>query len=156
MQAECRCECGHVHFGISGDPLFRAFCHCTICQEFNRSDFADIVLFRARDVSLPTMDRIKFKSYKQPPIVSRGKCVECGSAAIETLNVPLPSKLCIIPVQTVTPATGLPDPSFHMFYDRRVADSEDHLPKHAGYFDSQWAFGSALLGALFGARKDSR
>lgn len=152
MQTECRCSCGHVQFEISGDPLFRAFCHCTICQSFNRSDYADILVMRTKDVSAPPPDRVAFKTYRQPPIVSRGQCTACGSAVMETLTIPAFPNLSIIPVQTMAAATSLPDGAFHMFYDRRVTDINDELPKRTGYLASQWAFASALLRALVRTR----
>lgn len=155
MQTECRCSCGQVQFAIKGEPLFRAFCHCTICQSFNRSAHADILLVRTKDVALPPMDRITFKTHKQPPIVRRGQCSACGSPVMEALTIPAFPKLSILPVQTMTDTTGLPDGAFHMFYDRRVADIEDDLPKHAGYLPSQWAFGATLLKALVWTRQGS-
>jgi hypothetical protein len=34
----------------------------------------------------------------------------------------------------------LPSPEAHGFYDMRVADAEDPLPKYEGYFRNQIAF----------------
>ncbi len=42
---ESQCQCGSTKFTIQGEPLIRALCHCTICQEFNNAAFADVTIF---------------------------------------------------------------------------------------------------------------
>ncbi|MGH1419313.1 MAG: GFA family protein [Hyphomicrobiaceae bacterium] len=148
MRAKGICECQHVRFEFEGLPLFRAFCHCKICQEFNQADFADIIVVRSKDITVREMERIKFKSYRQPPILSRGRCVKCNGVAIETMRIPVLPRLTILPYQTLSRATGVPDPQFHMFYHRRVKEVCDDLPKSSNYLQSQLRFSSALLAGL--------
>ncbi len=155
MQAEGSCECQYVRFEFEGLPLFRAFCHCKICQEFNQADFADIIVVQSKDVTVPEMDRIKFKHYRQPPILSRGRCVKCNGVAIETMRIPVLPRLTILPSQTLSCATGVPDPLFHMFYHRRVKEFSDDLPKSSNYLQSQLRFSSALLAGLLRKKTSS-
>lgn len=148
LRAEGGCGCQHVQFEVNCAPLFRAFCHCTICQEFNQADFADIIVVRTKNVTQPEIGRIKFKNYNRLPIINRGRCAKCSGVAIETLSIPSLPRITIIPLQTLVRSTGVPEPLFHMFYHRRVKDANDDLPKLTNYIQSQWRFSSAVLTAL--------
>jgi hypothetical protein len=55
-----QCECDQNTFKISGEPLFRSICHCEICQEFNNAPFADITVYRRKDVDLPEGHSVAF------------------------------------------------------------------------------------------------
>ena len=145
------CSCGEVKFNVSGKPILRAFCHCTICQAYNNAPYADITLFRSSDVVMPQKRSVEFNSYKFPPIVQRGKCVSCGKAAVEYLNVfPMP-KIIIVPSHNIDDKAFVPDASFHVFYDKRVSDIQDELPKYNGYLKSELAFGHKLISSLLGS-----
>lgn len=139
------CECGEARFNVSGKPLMRAFCHCTICQTFNQAAYSDITLFRARDVVVPKKDSVKFKAYASPKVLQRGKCSSCEKAAIEYLELPLMPKLFVVPTNNIGDKVLIPEPSMHVFYDARVADIQDDLPKHSGYLKSQLAFSHKLM-----------
>ena len=146
-QHQCQCSCGETKFIVNGLPLMRGFCHCSICQEYNQAPFADISVYRARDVVLHDPQSVEYKAYKPPPAVQRGKCKSCGKPAIETMHIfPLP-KLVIIPTINLHKEC-LIDPALHVFYDRRVSEIEDDLPKYNGYLKSQLAFGKKLVAAL--------
>ena len=142
-----RCSCGHVKFDIRKAPLFRMLCHCTICQQFNDAPFADIVIYDAASVSRPEPGSVRYDTYTPPPNVQRGVCTECGEPAIEQFKLPLLPGLTLVPAAAHIDQTGLPEPLAHVFYDRRVEDADDSLPKHRGYISSQLAFGKYLLAA---------
>lgn len=148
MPAEtCQCPCGHTRFELVGRPLFRILCHCTICQRFNAAPFADVVVYDAAAVRPPTAGSVSFQAYKPPPNVQRGKCAQCGTPAIEVFAAPLFPKLTMVPTQVHARLDVLPVPVCHMFYDKRVADVADALPKHAGFLASQGSFMRHLLAA---------
>lgn len=65
------CLCGAAQFSVSGTPLIRFVCHCSICQEFNKADYADVTAFFAKDVVLDRKEFVEFRVYKQPPVPSR-------------------------------------------------------------------------------------
>ena len=54
QQFDCGCSCGEVEFTISSKPLFRGYCHCTICQRFNDAPYADITVFTADNLDACT------------------------------------------------------------------------------------------------------
>lgn len=146
--AKGACKCGLVQFGVTGKLLFRAYCHCTICQSFNDADFADILVLRSKDVSVEGRDSIAFKNYRNPPLLKRGRCSVCNGVAVEEMTIPLFPRLTIIPLQTLGQPAELPPPSFHMFYHRRTADADDTIPKYSGYISSQTRFSASLMKAL--------
>ena len=134
------CACGATDFQTDGVPLFRILCHCTICQRFNSAPFADVLVFRAEDVTLPARDAVSFETYKPPPNVQRGKCATCAQPAIEVFNAPILPKLVMVPTAMLRSDTQVPVPVAHIFYDKRVSDAKDTYPKHRGFLKSQLAF----------------
>jgi hypothetical protein len=144
----CQCSCGKVQFGVHGRPLMRGFCHCTICQTFNQAPYADITLFRGTDVDLPGSQLVEYRTYRAPPAVQRGKCRACGRPAVEYLRILALPTLVIVPSANLLDRSLIPKADLHIFYDRRVADIDDDLPKFQGYFASQGAFGRKLVSSL--------
>ncbi len=137
---QCSCQCGHVQFEVVGAPRLRMLCHCTICQQFNQASHADILVYKSKNIKTPSDEFVTFKTYKAPPNVQRGSCVKCGQAAIEVFNFPLMPKLTMVPQGMFADGADLPVPAAHMFYEKRVADVDDDLPKHNGFLKSQLAF----------------
>ncbi|CAD0187223.1 hypothetical protein RUESEDTHA_04135 [Ruegeria sp. THAF57] len=146
------CTCGEVRFDLHEKPLFRAICHCSICQQFNDAPYGDIVVVPSRAVDLNSEDGVSYQSLKAPPILQRGRCATCGAPSIERLNMPLFPRLTLVPVSRITDPAALPDPSFHIFYECRQSDAADDLPKRSGYLRSQMTFASVLIKALFRRR----
>lgn len=151
--SNCQCSCGETRFSIVGPPLLRAYCHCNICQSFNQAPFADITLFHTKNVIKPADNHIQFKSHKFPPVLKRGHCSHCGDGAIEYLNVPVMPEVVIVPSAMIQDKAFTPKPCLHMFYDKRVNDIQDSLPKHSGYLKSELAFGQKVLMALLSKNK---
>lgn len=143
----CRCSCGTTAFNIIGPPLFRLRCHCTVCQRFNQSAYGDVVVYDAASVQCPESGTVSFDRYRPPPNISRGKCAKCGDPAIEIVDMPLAPKLVIVPAAMHGPERELPPPEVQIFYDKRVADVEDGVPRYSGYLPSQYAFLKHLLKA---------
>lgn len=146
---ECGCSCGEVEFTVTSKPLFRGYCHCTICQQFNDAPYADITVFTADNLDVLSIPNVDFKVYQNPPLVRRGKCTSCGNPAVEAIRImPLP-RLVVVPSNNVRDQSLLPEPSIHIFYHRKVEEFNDQLPKHHGFIKSQLAFSNKLMGALF-------
>lgn len=147
-QLECRCECGETAFQTNDSALFRIVCHCTICQRFNNAPYADVVIFRNRDVHRPAADKVAFDTYKPPPNVQRGKCKHCDKAAIEVFEFPLFPKLVMVPQAMFVEGDRTPAPCAHIFYATRQQDALDELPKHHKFISSQLAFAKHLMSAM--------
>ncbi len=149
IQQKCTCECGKTKFTIQGEPIVRIACHCQICQEFNKAPFADVTIFRSKDIVLEDSKTISLRKYKSPPAVQRGKCIHCDKPVIEFLDMPLLPALTIIPSNLIPYGPLLPKLSAHIFYHRRVADIEDSLPKISGSIKSQLTLSKMLIPGLF-------
>jgi len=143
-----QCSCGLTSFGVSGPPLMRIYCHCSLCQKFTNADFADVSVFYTKQVGAVDESKVNFKFYKKPQLVSRGTCIQCNRATIETINIPLMPKLITFPSENIMQRNLLPEPSMHIFYDKRVEDHTDSLPKYHGFLSSQLNFGSKLISAM--------
>ena len=148
-----QCACGASSFTVSGPPVLRLICHCTICQEFNDAAFADVSIYTADNVNLPDNQPISFSTFKKPPAVQRGKCQKCGKPAIEFFHLPVMQDLVMIPSENIAKSVELPAPKVHIFYHRRIADINDALPKVSGPIRSQLAMGRCLLPGLMRNKK---
>lgn len=146
----CACACGATKFGTTADPLFRIICHCSICRRFNDTAYADVVVYRAAHVKRPAPDAVDFRAYRPPPNVQRGKCVRCSQPAIEVFKSFLLPDLIMIPRRMFATREKLPPPRAHIFYESRIDDLADDLPRHEGYWRSQLAFSRYLLASMSG------
>ena len=135
-----QCKCGHTRFEIVGKPRFRMLCHCTICQRFNDAPFADVLVYRSSDVERPAPGTVEFSTWKPPPNCQRGKCAECSAPAVETFSFPLFPKLTMVPRAMLPANADLPEPLAHFFYEKRVEDAADDLPRREGFLPSQSGF----------------
>ncbi|MEQ8662166.1 MAG: GFA family protein, partial [Gammaproteobacteria bacterium] len=136
----------------TGAALFRLLCHCSICRAFNAADYADIVVYAARDVQLPAAGVVAFTTWRPPPNVQRGKCARCQQPALELFRAPALPHLAMVPVAMHGATAPLPRACAHLFYESRVRDVDDTLPRHRGYVASQLAFMRYLLASRWRRR----
>jgi hypothetical protein len=147
-----RCACGAVALQLGAAPLFAMLCHCTICQRFNDSDYADFLVYRRRDVTGITDAPIEYSRLRPPPNVDRGKCARCGTPVLERFRVPGLGDWAMIPRAVHGDAARSHPPGGHLFYHRRVRDIDDELPKYTGYWRSEFAFLRQLAITAFRSR----
>lgn len=131
------CECGQVDYALKAQPIIRLYCHCTICQAFNQAPYADVCIFKGRDVELPNNDVVRYKAWQSPKIVQRGVCTSCEKPIVEQLTMPLMPGYVIAPTQRLQNKSLIPEAALHVFYHSRVQDADDELPKYSGYLRSQ-------------------
>lgn len=142
------CPCRAAQFTVQARPLMRFICHCRICQSVYRAPFADVTAFMASALSVSTPEKVIFRRLRPPPAVSRGACTECGSPVVGFLRLAPLVKLGFVPTRNLAGLAETPEPKLHIFYDRRVADVTDALPKVSGYWASELAVTSAVLRRL--------
>ncbi|MEM6302643.1 MAG: GFA family protein [Pseudomonadota bacterium] len=130
------------------EPRLRMFCHCTICQRFNAAPYADIAIFRHEEVEMDSVSSIDFQRYKSPPAVDRGRCRSCGQPFVEYLKLPIGPAIAFVPSAVLEPYIVLPAPEFRLFYDKRIDDADDDLPRYSGFWRSQIAAVRAIYPAL--------
>lgn len=147
----CACPCGASHFAVAGHAITRLFCHCTICQLLYRQPHADVTVFWAGAVTLPSSHKIQFKKYRSPPALRRGTCPACGAPVIGYLRLAPFVQLGFVPSRSFSKPSALPSPSAHIFYHRRVQDVVDGLPKISGYWQSEVAVAQLIMKGIFHA-----
>jgi hypothetical protein len=129
-------------------PSVRLFCHCTICQAFTGEGFSDVMMVRKSHVKLFVGDNLGYKRYKKhwfpPPNLARGRCRICGKPVLEAGGV-WPVRLFFLPAKNFVSSPSLAAPEAHMFYEHRLRDHDDGVPKHEGYFDSQGALVKMIM-----------
>jgi hypothetical protein len=153
---QCACRCGRTSFAVTGRPLARLYCHCQICQALYRQPRADVTVWWGQSVELPQNQSVRFKHYRLPPAINRGTCPSCGLPVVGFLRLAPLVQLAFVPAINFSRRTGLPRPSAHIFYHRRVKDARDRLPKISGYWASElYATKLIVAGMLRGSDKPS-
>jgi hypothetical protein len=153
MNQDCACLCGAARFTVAGNPIGRFFCHCTICQKAYGKPFADVTYFWARSVARPTNQPIAFRRHRAPPAMRRGACAKCGNPVVNLLGSPRSLALAFVPSQNFPRPAELPAPDRHIFYNRRVADVADSIPKLSSYWASEAHVTRSILASLFGRKR---
>ena len=152
LKYQCACQCGRSTFTVSGRPLARLYCHCEICQALYRQPRADVTIWWGTSVELPDSQRIQFKHYRLPPAINRGTCPSCGLPVVGFLRLAPFVQLAFVPAMNFPRGAGLPRPSAHIFYHRRVKDARDRLPKIGGYWPSELYATRLVLAGMLGAK----
>lgn len=141
QEVTCYCSCGDARLDLATRPRTRFLCHCTICQSVYRDAYADATIVRRGTIR--RYENVEFKRHRAPPSLSRGTCVSCGEPVVGMLAM-----LAFVPARIFPQEECLPEPAMHIFYHSRQADAQDELPKHSGYFASEWAVTKLALGSL--------
>jgi len=153
INQDCACLCGASRFAVAGTPIGRFLCHCTICQKAYGKPFADVTYFWADSVTLPANQPVEFHRHRLPPALRRGRCVKCGNPVLSLLGPAPGLTLAFVPSQNFPRPAELPPPDRHIFYDRRVADVADSVPKLDGYWASEAHVARSILAGLFGRKR---
>ncbi len=147
-EIRCECPCGAVKLTLRRSPIARWHCHCTICHAVYRKPYSDETIVWARDVEIKGLDHIEFKRYRPPPAASRGICRQCGSPVVAFFSMTSLMRIAVVPSHLYVDQTDLPPSRAHVFYETRVRDIGDELPKHSGYMASQFAALRLILGGV--------
>ena len=141
-----RCGCGTVRLQFR-NPLLRVRCHCTICQRVNAAPSGDPVLvWRHQVEQVDGADALVWSRTRWLPVhVNRGSCGSCGELIYEHVAF---TPFSFVIGKTFEQPAALPPVAGHLFYDRRVADVDDDLPKPEGYLASQLGFVRWAIHAL--------
>jgi hypothetical protein len=155
INQRCVCACGASGTHVDGALIARFLCHCTICQSLYQQPWADVVVLRAGAITISEPHRLAFRRYRSLPALNRGVCTACGSPVVAVTPGPSVFGLAFVPSRTFENPDELPPAAQHIFYDRRIADVSDPLPKVSGYWRSEFAVGGMVGRGLLAARKSS-
>lgn len=121
------CGCGTAGVTLSAVPSARFRCHCTICQKVYASTFSDVLVFRRGQVKPSDKAQIEWIRTKKVTPLVRALCVHCNEPVLAHFYG----------IFTFMPARALPEmfqPEVNndIYYDTRISDILDEVPKSSG------------------------
>ncbi|KAI0653915.1 Mss4-like protein [Cubamyces menziesii] len=135
------CFCGRVSYSITGDPILRAFCHCTNCQRLTGCPFVHTVHFPSSAFrwTHPEPHEDLLDSYVIPskPWKTRFRCKSCGACVMSANSKA--DKCSVWGAHLARDEAGkilhwdIVKPTAHIFYGTRLLDVDDGLGKWEGY-----------------------
>jgi len=126
------CDCGAVVLEAQGTPIASVFCHCSNCRELRPVEAGEAVAWQPESVTFlkGEQDLKVEKGFGDENHIEKYSCPSCGEAVYNTNRFGSHGfsrdliKRCY--------GGELPDelqPTMHIFYEDRVKDVEDDLPK---------------------------
>ncbi len=121
------CQCGAVRYAITGEPVFTAMCHCTICRRTHAAPVVAWAMFQEKDVAVT---KGAPKIHKSTAEGRRGFCGDCGTQISFTASF-LPG-LIDIAIGSLDKPEAMP-PALHYWESKRLPwlKLDDDLPRHA-------------------------
>jgi hypothetical protein len=102
----------------------------------------------AKQVPLDRVQHVRFERLKKPPALQRGFCRSCGCFVVAYLTYLPFLSLAFVPAARYPGGVQLPEPAMHVFYQFRIADVDDELPKY-----SRWPSLFAVFKVILRERK---
>ncbi len=139
---EASCFCGAVRLRVdtARPPLSVSICHCASCRRLTGAPLLANIMLPAEDLQLLSRDDASppnLLALQTSKHVTRHRCAECCSPVYAQLG----KGRVVVPASLFAPPH--PEawaPQHHLYYDRRVLDVHDNLPKYRTHFGSaEWA-----------------
>ena len=129
------CYCGAVQVTVQGPPAAAGYCHCAECRKWHSAPINAWGIWPKANVTIEgpiITSKISERSHR----VSCSKCGGCVANIKPTVDM-----IVVYPMTLAGPeATFKYKPTFHIFYEERVMDVSDGLPK---YVDLPEPFGGS-------------
>ena len=127
---QVHCDCGEVEVTTSGAPRVHGYCHCEDCRELLQVPYHSVLAWEPDQVSIIKGEGDVI-AYQHPrKRMTRVFCRHCGDVLYNTnaMGWKLISQLMFKKCNGDALPEGFESTS-HFFYDRRVIDIADSLPK---------------------------
>ena len=129
-QYQISCDCEAVKVTLSGEPRVRGFCHCEDCRDLLKIPYHSVTAWDKEQVAIEDGADALLAFQHPTKRMKRFYCANCG----ETLFNSNAMDWRIVSQLLIRKCHGgeLPEPlrsTKHFFYDRRVVDIDDELPK---------------------------
>lgn len=124
------CDCNAVELEMTGSPRVHAFCHCEDCRDLLDVPYHSVTAWNAEDVNI-THGGEHAVEYKYPTLeMTRVFCKHCGEVVYNTnaMGWRLVSQVLIRKCNNDVLPSELAS-NAHFYYDRRIVDIDDNLPK---------------------------
>ncbi|WP_461521787.1 GFA family protein [Porticoccus sp.] len=131
------CSCNSVELTLSGEPKVKAYCHCIDCRELLNSPFSPVTAWEEDNAAI-VKGADSVTVYQHPTLRMRKYfCSNCGEVLFNTNCV----DWRVVPQLLIAKNYDhqLPEEltaTAHIFYEQRVVDISDELPKHMRGFSS--------------------
>lgn len=131
---ELSCDCGAIRLDVRGEPTASGYCHCESCRKLYGVEVLLAAAWPNEAVKRRVSDDANLIGHR---LIGRRMwryhCSECG----RLMHGRNRRGYIVIPGERFRDAADgrLPAalaPTAHVFYDQRVLDIADDLPKHAG------------------------
>lgn len=124
------CDCGAVSAQMTGDPKVRAFCHCEDCRELLQVPYHSVLAWDGDQVRISKGEAVVFAFQHPHKRMKRFHCMHCGDVLFNTnaMGWKIVSQLMYRKSNDGHLPQALQS-NAHFFYDRRVVDVNDALPK---------------------------
>ena len=128
MKISGNCLCGSVTWAVEEEPVLQLYCHCNSCQKAHSAVLAAVAYFSLEDLSV--VGDLKSQSVVERDFAAvRHSCAQCGSRVMNTPGGEGNDYMRgIFPV--LCDSQDWFEPSMHIFYEERVIDISDTLPKY--------------------------
>lgn len=129
-QYHAHCDCGAIVLEMAGSPRVHAFCHCEDCRALLDVPFHSVTAWDADEVRVVAGEEDAVE-YRYPALeMTRVFCKHCGETVYNTnvMGWRLVSQLLIRKCNNDQLPRELQSDG-HIFYDRRIIDVDDPLPK---------------------------
>ena len=124
------CDCTAVEVTMTGSPKVHAFCHCEDCRELLQVPYHSVLAWEPDNVHISNGANEVIEFQHPSKRMKRVFCKHCGDVLYNTnaMGWKLVSQL----LYRRCNSNQLPEDfssNAHFFYDRRVIDISDGLPK---------------------------
>jgi hypothetical protein len=131
MTIDGGCYCGALRFAATGDPAFKAQCHCRECQYFSGGHPNAVMAFPEAGFSYTKGTPKSFRRSDLPTPVSREFCASCGTHILA--RAPGLPGMVILKVGTLDDPSlfGTPQMAIHLL-DKQAFH---HVPEGVATFE---------------------
>lgn len=135
---EAACHCGAVRYAVNAYPVDAKICHCTNCQTVHGAPMQWAAIFNKTDVVFLRGERhLKFYNTAlkttDRTLPCKVACQSCGTWIADDgrrMWLAFPTLFDFSSVDKLPQAFM---PTCHIFYEERVIDMNDALPKWSGH-----------------------
>ena|SRR5690606_25354158 len=142
MNRKIQCDCGSVKIELTGKPRVQAYCHCIDCRQLSKMAFSALTAWNDDCVEI-TNGKENLIEFSHPDNkMKRNFCSMCGDTLFYTnrLGWRIISQVLMEKFK-VFHATEF-SPEKHLFYEQRIININDSLPKYLRGSNSQVYSGS--------------
>lgn len=134
------CDCGAIELEVRGEPLTRVYCHCASCREVYGVELLSASTWRTDNVRRRVAPGADLIAHRQPRRrMWRYHCSGCGRLVHgrnRKGHLVIPNERFRMAADDRLPAELAP--VAHCFYDERVIDVLDDLPRYAGESEDRY------------------